>query len=40
MGKEIDRKSAGNIKRLKEEVKADIEPENEYGYTDSKSENL
>lgn len=36
MGKEIDRKSAGNIKRSKEEVKADLEPENEYGYTDSK----
>lgn len=37
MGKEIDRKSAGNIKRSKEEVKADLEVENEYGYTDSKS---
>lgn len=36
MGKEIDRKSAGNIKRSKEEVKADLEAENEYGYTDSK----
>lgn len=36
MGKEIDRKSAGNIKRSKEEVKADLEAENEYGYTESK----
>lgn len=36
LGKEIDRKSAGNIKRSKEEVRADLEPENEYGYTESK----
>lgn len=36
-GKEIDRKSAGNIKRSKEEQKADDETENEFGYTDSKS---
>lgn len=35
-GKEIDRKSAGNIKRPREEQKADEEPENEFGYTDSK----
>lgn len=34
-GKEIDRKSAGNVKRSKEEIKADDEPENEFGYTDS-----
>lgn len=36
MGREIDRKSAGNIKRSREEIKADLEPENEFGYTDSK----
>lgn len=35
-GKEIDRKSAGNVKRSKEEARADDEPENEFGYTDSK----
>lgn len=35
-GKEIDRKSAGNVRRSKEEAKADDEPENEFGYTDSK----
>ncbi|XP_031620030.1 inactivation-no-after-potential D protein isoform X2 [Contarinia nasturtii] len=35
-GKEIDRKSAGNVKRSKEESKADEEPENEFGYTDKK----
>lgn len=35
-GKEIDRKSAGNTKRSKEEAKTDEEPENEFGYTDSK----
>lgn len=34
-GKEIDRKSAGNTKRSKEEAKTDEEPENEFGYTDS-----
>lgn len=34
-GKEIDRKSAGNVKRSKDEAKADTEPENEFGYTDS-----
>lgn len=34
-GKEIDRKSAGNVRRSKEEAKADEEPENEFGYTDS-----
>lgn len=34
-GKEIDRKSAGNVKRSKEEARADEEPENEFGYTDS-----
>lgn len=34
-GKEIDRKSAGNVKRSKEEAKADDEPENEFGYTES-----
>lgn len=34
-GKEIDRKSAGNVKRSKEESKADDEAENEFGYTDS-----
>lgn len=34
-GREIDRKSAGNTKRSKEEIKADTEQENEFGYTDS-----
>lgn len=34
-GKEIDRKSAGNTKRSREEAKADVELENEFGYTDS-----
>lgn len=34
-GKEIDRKSAGNVKRSKEEIQADDEPENDFGYTDS-----
>lgn len=34
-GKEIDRKSAGNVKRSKEEAQADDEPENEFGYTES-----
>lgn len=33
-GKEIHRKSAGNVKRSKEEAKADAEAENEFGYTD------
>lgn len=36
-GREIDRKSAGNVKRSKEEIQADPEPENEFGYTESKS---
>lgn len=31
----IDRKSAGNIKRSRDEVAADEEPENEFGYTES-----
>ncbi|XP_055315062.1 inactivation-no-after-potential D protein isoform X2 [Sitodiplosis mosellana] len=35
-GREIDRKSAGNTKRSKEEAKTDEEPENEFGYTDRK----
>lgn len=35
-GVEIDRKSAGNIKRSKDEIAADEEPENNYGYTDKK----
>lgn len=34
-GKEIDRKSAGNVKRSKDEAQADPEPENEFGYTES-----
>lgn len=34
-GKEIDRKSAGNVKRSKEESRLDPEEENEFGYTDS-----
>lgn len=34
-GKEIDRKSAGNVKRSNEEAQADDEPENEFGYTES-----
>lgn len=33
-GKEIYRKSAGNVKRSKDEAKADAEVENEFGYTD------
>lgn len=33
-GYEIDRKSAGNLKRTKEEAAADPEPENQFGYTD------
>lgn len=36
LGKEIDRKSAGNVKRSKDEIAGDEEPENEFGYTDSK----
>lgn len=32
-GKEIDRKSAGNVKRTKEECEMDTEQENEFGYT-------
>lgn len=35
LGREIDRKSAGNIKRSKEEIAADGETENEFGYTES-----
>lgn len=35
LGKEIDRKSAGNVKRSRDEISCDEEPENEYGYTDS-----
>lgn len=35
-GKEIDRKSAGNVKRSKEEAHLDPEEENEFGYTESK----
>lgn len=35
-GKEIDRKSAGNVKRSKEEARLDPEDENDFGYTDSK----
>lgn len=33
-GYDIDRKSAGNLKRTKEEAAADPEPENNFGYTD------
>lgn len=33
-GYEIDRKSAGNLKRTKEEASADPESENNFGYTD------
>lgn len=33
-GYEIDRKSAGNVKRSKEEIAGDAEPENNFGYTD------
>lgn len=36
-GKEIDRKSAGNVKRSKDEARLDPEEENEFGYTDSES---
>jgi hypothetical protein len=32
----IDRASAGNVKRSKEEVAADPEKENQFGYTTSK----
>lgn len=32
----IDRASAGNVKRSKEEVEADPEKEDAYGYTTSK----
>lgn len=32
---QIDRASAGNVKRSKEEIEADPEKENEYGYTTS-----
>lgn len=35
LGKEIDRKSAGNVRRSKDESAADDEAENEFGYTDS-----
>ncbi|CAO1414006.1 unnamed protein product [Diamesa hyperborea] len=35
-GVEIDRASAGNIRRSKEEVDADPEKENEFGYTQNK----
>lgn len=35
-GKEIDRKSAGNVKRTREECEMDNEAENEFGYTTSK----
>lgn len=33
---QIDRASAGNVKRSKEEIEADPEQENEFGYTMSK----
>jgi hypothetical protein len=33
---QIDRASAGNVKRSKEEVAADPEQENQFGYTTSK----
>lgn len=32
----IDRASAGNVKRSKEEIDADPEKENAFGYTKSK----
>ncbi|XP_046745237.1 uncharacterized protein LOC124410699 isoform X2 [Diprion similis] len=35
-GIEISRKSAGNVKRTKEEIEADPEPEDEFGYTSKK----
>lgn len=35
-GFDIDRKSAGNLKRTKEEAAADPEAENQFGYTDRK----
>lgn len=35
-GIDIDRKSAGNLKRSKEEAAADPETENNFGYTDRK----
>ncbi|XP_024938329.1 uncharacterized protein LOC107265201 [Cephus cinctus] len=35
-GIEISRKSAGNVKRTKEEIQADPEPEDEFGYTAKK----
>lgn len=35
LGKEIDRKSAGNVRRSKNEIAADEEAENDFGYTDS-----
>lgn len=34
---QIDRASAGNVKRSKEEVAADPEEEDDFGYTTSKS---
>lgn len=33
----ISRKSAGNVKRSKEEIDADPEQEDEFGYTTSKA---
>lgn len=33
--KQIDRASAGNVKRSREEIDADPEKENQYGYTKS-----
>lgn len=36
-GVEIDRSSAGNVKRTREEVAADEEQEDEFGYTTSKT---
>ncbi|XP_046620524.1 uncharacterized protein LOC124305311 isoform X2 [Neodiprion virginianus] len=35
-GIEISRKSAGNVKRTKEEIEADPEPEDKFGYTSKK----
>lgn len=35
-GTEIDRASAGNVRRTKEEIAADAEAEDQFGYTTSK----
>lgn len=35
-GVDIDRASAGNVKQTKEEIAADPEQEDKFGYTESK----